>query len=746
MKKKLFFSGIISVLLIFAFLVGCDNGTTEYIPGPVITIPVTTAVPGPTVTVPVPGQDYNGLVKALIDAGEAYIKDTEVPKKTQLVPIFETIVVQGNNDVKVPDGVVLEIALGGRLIIEGNAMLYVRETGKVNVKGDLYFEQFANWDDVRQAKIVGEIDVDGGTVYDKTDQAFMLQHVTRIKNSGKLMYSGGTSVAAGHEKFLLGHPTFTGDGYIKMVFSDGWSKYNLVRDAIPANPTTTLLTHVAAGATDPALRGFEVIGNIELTGGSLVLPDTISTNQLAFTVKKGSKLTIGANASLVTETGAQADIAKITMLVVEEGGAIDVDGFLGFPVIENGAGNYSGAISQNKGTITIKETGTLLADDGGTQSPSTILPKANKGKIILKGGAKFLYDRTAFPSYVIFASPGTSAQDIQTNSKTDITFEPDLVTISGDKAVFTAASTWNALPFSLVITGKGADVTFKGQLAGASAGMDVTVEKGGKLTLEQAPTNATAILDGITVTGDGSEIIAGPAGVDFQYAPLLLDNKGKGTFKQAATAVDLAAGGFLIADVTARNGATVSYVGAWGLGSAGGGAAEGYNIIFDTVPNYQAITLTDATLTVPSFTLGGDVSLTNSTVTFPSGIVVGAANTWTLINSTVNIDSMTSAVTGGSNAFSLSLKSTINIKGALTFITATGTPVITLNDVDSRITGASGAKIVVNAGVTNLTINAPGGQSSVAGLEFTGSAPALSTTIAGGKTAQSSGSAWALLP
>jgi hypothetical protein len=190
-------------------------------------------------------------------------------------------------------------------------------------------------------------------------------------------------------------------------------------------------------------------------------------------------------------------------------------------------------------------------------------------------------------------------------------------------------------------------------------------------------------------------------------------------------------------------------------------SADGYNVEFDTAPRYKDyssgnisaikdITLTNATLTAPSFALDGTVTLTNSTITFSSGIVTGGNYNFVLINSTANINSMTSSVAAATTpVFALSLDSTLNIKDTLTF--TGGAPAITLYDGDSEITGSSGAKIVSVLGATGLTINALPGTGTagkgVPGLEFktvTGTPPGWAAEIKGGQRATSSGTAWKL--
>ena len=733
MNKRLFFSGIISILLIFAFLAGCDNGTTtEYVPGPTVTVPgPTVTVPGPTVEVPMPGQNYNALVKALLDAGDAYLKD---PSTTPVVTITGQIPVQGNSDLKVPDYVILEIAKGARLTIEANAMLYVREKGKVVVKGELYFERYANWDDVRQAKIVGDIDVDGGTVYDKSDEAFNLQHVSKIYRGGKLVYSGGAAVAQDHEKFVLGYPDFTGDGYIKMVYSDGWSKFNLVRPANP--PVDNLLTHPAAGPADPALLGFEVIGTIELTSGDLVLPDSVAANQLAFTVKKGSKLTIGQGASLISQSGdlhvINAD--EVCRLIVDEGASIEVSGLLGYPPTKDQAAAPPNVnpVSRNDGTITVLDSGALFINDWG--DPVATLTSTNNGTVILKGGSRVLYDR-GVPIPEVLISTGPAAKAIQTSSKTDITFTPALMTISGDKASF--KNSWPtpfALPLSLAITNK-AEVTAKGAVTGKVADLEITVSGGGKLILETKLDDTGNALAGITVSGEGSEVIAKPTADFFEHGPLTVKDKGTGTFIYPAAAVALPPNCNPDGpNITLGNGANIVLKGAASFTEpAGAIIVENYNVKVEAPVAFdsKAVTLKNAKFTGNITGAADAVTLTDSEMTMSSGTVDSdTTGTWVLVNSTVNFNNLKSGFTG-SAAITMSLGSIVNVTGELSFSGAAAA--ITVSDASSKITGKSGAKITSTASGTTdkLTITAAGGANSVKGLTFTSGA----ATIAAGTTA-----------
>jgi hypothetical protein len=323
-----------------------------------------------------------------------------------------------------------------------------------------------------------------------------------------------------------------------------------------------------------------------------------------------------------------------------------------------------------------------------------------------------LFDRSLYPNYKTYIGPGASAETIQTVGA-DITLTPDSLTVTGKDpskyVIFKETLGTFTLPKSLTINGGG--VIAKTDIASwdmtGNEKKSITVTGGGRLTTERrfftaaynpsAPVNA---LSGITVTGANSRIILSPMAdfTDTTAGPLVLDNGATGTFNRSG-AVTAIAGTLLPTGVTAKNGATVEYVGAasYALG-ADPMAYSGYNVTFDKAPTgLTTIDFTNAKLTTPSFALGGNVTLTNSTIDFTSGIVTGGNHNFVLINSTANIISMTSEASGTAPVFaSLAMGSTLHIKDTLTFIKAGAaiTPAITLHDANSNITGVDKAKIV----------------------------------------------------
>jgi hypothetical protein len=560
------------------------------------------------------------------------------------------------------------------------------------------------------------------------------------------VYSGGTAIGQTHEKFVLGYPEFTGDGYIKPVFSDDWSKFNLVRPADPPVAGDTLLKHAAVGAADPGLLGFELYGPIELTEGQLVLPNsgtdtTANPNNknLTFTVKEGT-LTIGKNASLITQTDAVvAATFDACKLVIDEKGSVVVNGKLhiGAPTDTTATGPKDQPL--NYGNITVNEGGVLFADNQGLNP--VIFDAFNYGTVKLLGGSSLLYSRNILPLYDTYIGPGTSARAIRTTGQLDVTFTRDSLTL-GNKDTAILPATWAVWPAPKPLTINGVGVTVKAPLASFSnaAGefKSVTVTGGGKLTLEKPPHTTSFAsnvepVSGITVTGTGSQIVVEPTTNSFTTAiPLVLDNGAKGTFKQNTDPTLTAT--LLTTGVTAKNGATVEYTGAPTKYSTPSAAVvySGYNVILDKgLDTLTGITLTGgATLTAPSFAPGGSVSLTDSTLKFSSGAIATNTNTWTLVGSTVEFASMTSSA---SAPLTLSAGSTVHVKGTLAFSDTAAE--VTLSDAASQITGEAGAKITSSAASGKLTIKAPGGNTSVKGLAFTGTAPALSTEIGFGKTA-----------
>jgi hypothetical protein len=720
MKKKLFFSGIISILLIFTFMAGCDNGTTTVevtITPPAVTVTMTP--PEVTHIVPVPDQNYNAVAKGLMDAEETYLAKPE--EGIPVVKITGQIPIRGNTSLVVPDNVILLIDVGGRLTVEANALLFVRAKGKIIVKGELHFEKFAQGDDVRQAKIVGDIDADGGTVYDKTDEGVQLQYVSKITNGGILKYGGGTVAGGVHEKFFLGaNPAFTGDGYIKLAFSDGWNKYNPVQvdTTIAGNTLLTQPIVAAVPGTNPLpsrLVGFEVYGNVNLTG-EMILPDTIEDtsnppqglNPLYFTVKEGAVLTVGAGAALKSETNTQNLVSGI---VVEDNAKVFIDGFMGFPKLPDPGVQVAPNPfnpSKNYGLVTVNSTGTLFLDHGVLD---TVFNEVNFGELVAKGGSKIFWDRTLLPDYSVFLSTGSAALGLQTSAGTDVSFTKSLwkITGSGTNAavIIKANPAWADAPgtppffFPLLanLEINRAEVTVKTTLTGSAAasGEKVTVTNGGKLIVE-VPFGAAAgtgdhKIGGVTVTGEGSEFVSANKDVIFAAGyPLSLGPKTKGTFR-STVAVTAMKAGLNPAGVTA-NKALIAYEGApnYGTDTVANGvtavAVSGYDVSFDSDVNFQQ-----------SVGLTGGANLT-----FSAGTVTTGAFGWTLAGgSTVKVNNMVDAYATAGSAFTLSGGSIVTIAGKLEFSGAAAFK-ITLNDDDSKVDGSvSGGSKIVKSGTGDLT-------------------------------------------
>ena len=668
MKNKLFFSGIIGILLIFAIFVGCETGTnTEVV---VVTAPGTPQIiepPKETVEVPPQGSTYADVAKALIDAEEKYNKDGT----KSVIRINGQIPVQGNSSLIVPNHVTLEIVVGARLTIEANALLFVREFGKVIVHGELYFEKNANGDDVRQAKIVGDIDVDGGVVYDKSDDAHLLQYVSKITNGGRLAYGGGTTISGQHEKFFLGTSTFKNEegSYIKLIFSDGWSKY---RPVVITDPKYSLINQpvVTPNPGDPdtpvRLLGFEVYGKVEITGGEMVLPDSVdditnpdmsgttdSANPLSFVVKAGSTLTIGSGASL----RAEGTIAKfVTQFVVEEGGAVSVSGTLGVPVTQTSTFTPL-PVNKNEGTITVNSGGTLLVDPAALNAAwLTGAAGFNKGKITLSGGSTVLYNRAA-PT--VYLSTGPAATVVRTGAKTDVILEPQLITIKGGEATIldTADTIFRTLAAHLAITDNG-DVSYPGATNGlttvANTADTITITSG-SLTVDGALSTTNRIAK-LTVKGTASkrakvslagvntataatlpiamELVNADATfnlattvVPTAYLPLVSGNTVSATTSTINSRGDTAVTGFTATTLQPGEGLTfnqaVTFTGALTL--AGGTAEFGGGL---TTAVATLLDLGSKLTVAGTFTPGGGITLSGGSVVEVTGTVnVAAAQT-----------------------------------------------------------------------------------------------------------------------
>ena len=276
MKNKLFFSGIIGILLIFGLFVACDNGTTTKTV--TVTVPGDPVIdPGPVITLD-PPMNAGELRKKLLDAEEQYNNNTEPNKPRVNIPVTTEISIQGNSSITVPNGVILEIVKGARLTIESNGYFFVKPRGEVHVRGELFMDDFANGDDVRQTKIEGKLYVIGGLFYDKSDSGIQLQYVTSIRDGGRLYFTGGALASGPHrEDRVFGTPVFKSTneekpGEIRLKFSDNWAPNKPV---VPAAGTNILTYYgvTAANTALPYLTGIEIDGDITITEGDFLIPD-----------------------------------------------------------------------------------------------------------------------------------------------------------------------------------------------------------------------------------------------------------------------------------------------------------------------------------------------------------------------------------------------------------------------------------------------------------------------------------------
>ena len=737
MKNNLFFSGMIGILLIFAIFAGCDNGTTKQEvvvvtkDGPVHTFPG----PQQTHEVPKEGSTYTEVAKKLLEAEEAYAAD---PDTAQVVVIKGQIPIQGNKSLIVPDHVTLQIDTGGRLTVEANAMLYVREFGKVLVVGELYFEKNANADDVRQAKLVGDIDVDGGVIYDKSDDGHLLQYVNKIMNGGRLVYSGGTGIEGAHEKFFLGTSTFNSvdGGYVKLVFSDGWSKYNPV---VITGAAYSLLNQPIAAANPVRLVGFEVIGKVELTGGEMVLPDSVnsitapdnttsSTNPLTFVVKRGSTLTIGASASLSAES---AYPMWATQLVVEEGGKVDVSGKLGLPVVSTATNAVK---NKNLGTITINDTGTLFIDTPITAGVLATIADINQGTILVNGGGKILANRANLPVPTVYLSAGNAAEDIQTSGKTVLSIKPDLISFGGDskdKSSYILKKVFEVGPH-MNIEVNNAGVTAKDTLNGdaSTSTVSLTVRGRGKLTLEKSAGGGSNKFIQLLVTGTGSELVVEKTGVVFTNAPAVLADNGTAYF--AASYFPVAATGTAFGtDIKSNQGiigfrgnilalTTATQADITALFTNNSLVFEDpvvFNKAFLTMSNTKAVFRKGLALhsrsadtdTTPTNTTGAAVTVSNSSVLEVSGELSLALGDLTLAGgSKAILDS--AKINPKTAAVSLTAASDVTLAGTLEFAAAA---TITVGDGASTFTGTVPGTSKVTGPLTGggaiITLTVPAG-------------------------------------
>jgi hypothetical protein len=582
-------------------------------------------------------------------------------------------------------------------------------------------------------------------------------------NGGRMKYSGGTAIGATHEKYLLGTATFTGSGYIKMVYSGGWSKSNLVVPDTAVTPPETFLTHQAATAhsvtalLSPELIGFEVVGEVALTGGEMVLPDAriTATNPLTFKVGEGAKLTIARGAILKTEDADAQTAAAITRFVVGDRANVEVAGELWIPV-EAGGGGATDQASINNGTITVTETGILQNDFATSPTDATLLPK-NNGTILIKGGGKVLYDRTAYPSQKVYISTGSSAERYKTTAaKTDIKITSDLLTITGDGAV-AIIGTAPALVLPLAIDNK-ANVTVDDVLTGGTAPADtVTLTKGAKLTLKKA-VSSTSITK---LTATDSEVSFAAVGASTTIPGAVSLTNSTATFNWASAAT-MPTDIIPFASVTASK-ATINYR---------GGAAAGYTAVNTAKviggPEISKFTVDHTVFTLATNGLniaGGTAEFNNlSIAALPlnvshtgtplgaglSNLKVGGTLTATtgsvaLNGGTAELNNVTTAATGTTDAalaFNLNGGSTVKIAGTATFTGAA--PNIKLQDTTSTLIGTTNgvSKLTMTTGAGPLVYTAKDNASFVKLFEAVTAAPADGTTTVARNIAQNQAVIW----
>ena len=561
-------------------------------------------------------------------------------------------------------------------------------------------------------------------------------------NGARLRYSGGTAVGTSHEKYLLGTSSFTGTGYIKMIFSDGWSKYNLVK-SVPG--TTTFLTFVPT-ATAPGLLGFEVVGEITITGGEMILPDARATaNQpLTFKVGEGAKLTIAQGAILKTEDKDGQAAANITKIAVADRANVEVAGQLWIPV-----GAAPNQESVNNGTITVTETGILQKDLTAAPTLATIngLTYTNNGTIVIKGGGKVLYNRALYPAQPVFLGSGPAATVVQTTGKADITITAALLKVSGsnvsnDKVTIKGATPTVPGPIQV----DKADVTVIDVLTGTAATNEtVTLTSGAKMTFKKVP---AATIDGLTATG-GSEVVL-EQWIDTATAvitPIEL-NGSTATYIHASVGTT-APVDFLPVGVTATN-ATINYR---GLGATaflptkviGGPEISKFTIDKDVVAaaGLGAINIVGGTAE-----FGGALDFTAATtpalnVSAKGNLKVGglltlvANSTFTVNDSTASLASFTSLA----STMTLSAGSAVTLSGTGTY---TGAGTITFSDAASTFKGTTTgvSKLVGNGAAITITAPDNAALGNIAELETTETG--ASKTIASTKSSIWNGTKWGL--
>ena len=607
--------------------------------------------------------------------------------------------------------------------MEANAILYVRQFAALEVAagGELYFEQYANGDDVRQAKIVGKFLVNGGTVYDKSTDGRQLQYVTSIKEGGRLVFAGGTVAQGKHETNLLGVPNFTGTGEIRLVFSDGWSKYN------PVAPTAgdTLISN----ATPPTFDGFEIIGEIEITGNQLTIPDN-NGRVIKAIVRKDAKLKIGKNASLMSEYATPGDIGN---LLIEEGASVEVEGKLEIPGV---AGNA------NRGLITVKQDGVLL--NGGTTITANML---KVGTIVLEKGAIAMLNRV---NSVPWASPGGTGA-IKTNG-TQITLTDTSLTFKDGGADynvgFAPAVDFPAPAAVINVVLDKAAVNFKAAVT-LAAGTTLSANNGSKAVFDIAFGANTG-----AVTASASEITFNVPGGNLPLG-INLTNKSTGIFDYKGNAVAFPPASTTVT-VDSKD-STISYLGSQTLTIASGIAAgvlpflRNAGLKFDmpvvvadgglSFNNVNAVFNKGLEIkdTAPAAGTAAGINLeldnnSNLTVNGPLALADGAL---VFNKSTATLASVTfGATTFTGQGIALTNTGVVTLKGTLLY--PAGVPGIISLDTNSSLKGPAGvtdgvARIIADAAVT---VTIPATPADWAGL------PGITASLVAGTTKTWDGTKW----
>jgi hypothetical protein len=646
MKNKLFFSGIIGVLLIFALVLGCSNGTTEVemvtetIPGTHTQGPPTYVSPSPEPVGP-PAKTFSELLTNLVSAQDA-IKGGAL---SALVDISGDILLPGNETITVGRDITLRILPGGTLNVNGNGILFIQEGAAVEVKGDLYFEDHGNGDDVRQTKLEGKLIVDGGTLYDKSPTGHLLQYVTAIRESDRLVFAGGVDAQGATREINLlgGTPEFTGkdaEGNIKaeirLKFAGGWTRST----PVDLQPGETILTKYADEST-PYFDGIEVAatgadaGVLTVTDGNIVVadrepgglpPPPDKKPGIRFYVGPAATLRLEKKAVLMAESAVQAQVPA--SFVVQPGGAIDVSGRLYLA---------AGQKATNLGTITVKNGGWFMWDDI-TKYPA---PNTGKfGKMVFEAGSSFSYDRAA-PKLFLSGGP---AGEITTDMDTVVTLTDDSITFTGAKGMksvirkndgVTALNTQRQNKMivetfvGLKLTGPGAAIPVK-ELKSTGALADTLSIEGAtdpallKLTVTKGKININAAAhDSLKTNGAKLDLLAKVSDTDASPKPptaTIASSVGTGDFTLADLAVDLI--NTWEESYVNYKGFVFTATGATDWNVASGLSIHGMSFDKAVISSAANITFTDVTKPI---TFGGGLTATGRDITIgdPAAAAVG---------------------------------------------------------------------------------------------------------------------------